>query len=154
LENKPQHIKNSLQSNYVFRFVRFYLFTVPLFFKELSFQKIVMSKKALGISDFTKLCREAKFNSPVVNAIASCIDWHQKRHIGLHSISLKPALYDRFVHAMWKLNGAPFEEGTPFELCHVLITKGSLFQVRDMMPEMWKDYQKNEGEKFPETANQ
>ena len=109
-----------------------------------------MTKKALSIDDYTRLCRQANVNSSLLNALASCIDWHQKRKIGLASISLKPALYDRFVQTMWRINGAPIEEGTPFEICKVEIKKGSIFQVREMLPEQWKDYQNNIGEKYPD----
>jgi hypothetical protein len=75
--------------------------------------------------------------------------WHDNHKIGLMSIALKPSLYKRFVDMMNKINGEPFEEGTPFEICHVQIIKGSIFQTREMLPEQWRDYQNNIGEKFP-----
>ena len=112
-----------------------------------------MSKKALSIEDFTRLCKQSGINSSILNMLASCILWHEKHKIGLYSISLKPILYKRFIETMEKINGAPFEPGTPFELCHVQIIKGSFLQSREMLPEQWKDYQNNIGEKHPEHAH-
>ena len=112
-----------------------------------------MKKKALTIDDYSRLCSQAKVSSSLLNMLASCIDWHSKRKIALASISLKPALYERFVQTMWKINGAPMEEGTPFEICKVEIKKGSIFQVREMLPEQWKDFQHNIGEKMPNVVH-
>ena len=107
-------------------------------------------KKALTINDYAKFCSHLNFNSPVLNLIASCILWHQNRKIALKSISLKPALYIKFEQAMWKLNGLPFESGTPFDFMHIRIERGSILQRHEILPERWRDFQNNIGEKFPE----
>ena len=112
-----------------------------------------MSKKSLDVSDYFKLCNKLTLHSSILNAVVSCIQYHQNHKIALASISLKPTLYKRFVDTVSQINGEGFEEGTPFEICHVPITCGSLFQTRELLPEMWKDFQHNIGERTPNVVN-
>ena len=110
-------------------------------------------KKALEINDFTRLKKQSGINDSILNALASCIYWHQERKIGLEAIYIKPIAYDKFITKMQLYNGAPLEEGQEFEIAHVKILKGSFLQTKEILPETNKDLLTNIGEKFPEITN-
>ena len=80
----------------------------------------------------------------VVDAIAGCIIAYRKRKIGLAAIHIKQPYYDQFKRWMEQNMGRKFQEGEFMSFDNVNIELGSFLQTREIMPETFNEYTKNQ----------
>lgn len=72
-----------------------------------------------------------------IDAVASCLIWHQQRKVALKAVHLKEPYYSWFKMGVELLQGAPLEDGQGLSFNSVEIEKGSRFQVNYILPEPW-----------------
>jgi hypothetical protein len=82
-------------------------------------------------------------NNRAVDAVASCIMYFRKRHIGLKAIHLKEPYYSQFLKWTESNLGRKLEDGELVQFDKVDIDKGSVFQIKEIQPEYFEDYTRN-----------
>lgn len=77
-----------------------------------------------------------KTNNFAVDQVASCILWHRERGIAIRQIDLKPAAYELFRRWVQGQMGKDYNPEQKFEFDKVKIELGSVFQTKDVLPQL------------------